>query len=114
MTRLLPRSLSDVRRLLVALLAIALVLRLGGGCEAMAATPAGPAAHASHCTDMSARHGRHAKAESCACVACPALADPARALTGDGPHVSIVPVATPLAGMTGLAGGPAPPPPRFV
>lgn len=113
MARVLPTSVASVRHLLLAVLAIGLVLRMGAGCEATAATPQAPAAHQSHCADMPAKQGKHADARNCACVACPAMGDPARAPAANAFLVTLKPVAAPLAVMTGLPGGPAPPPPRI-
>lgn len=112
MVRVLPRSLVNLRHLLVALLAIGLVLRLGGACEAMAATPAAPAAHQSHCADMPAKPDKPVKFDTAACAMCVTL--PAK-LTAPAANVYVATAdhahAKPHR-LAGTSGGPAPPPPR--
>ncbi|MBB5714969.1 hypothetical protein [Sphingomonas aerophila] len=109
----MPRALPsfDLRRILLALLALGLVLRMGAGCDAMAA-PLKPAAQQSHCTDMPAKPDKPLKMDAAACALCVTLPGATPASYG---------VAVPAAGasdpsrpllLAGLAGGPAPPPPR--
>ncbi|RYD66656.1 MAG: hypothetical protein EOP58_05000 [Sphingomonadales bacterium] len=109
MARILPRSLANARHLLLALLAIAFVLRIGGACEAMAATPSAPAAHQAHCEDLP---GKPDKPDAAACASCVALpvAIPARA--GATSLATLSPVASLTDTLAGLASGPAPPPPK--
>jgi hypothetical protein len=113
MPRILPRSLANIRHLLLALLAVGLVVRMGAGCEAMAATPATPAAHQAHCADSPAKPDRPAKSDVAACALCIALPDAAVAKVGTSPLVGIEPVAVLTDRLAGLAGGPAPPPPKI-
>ena len=113
MARILPRSPTAVRHFLLALLAIGLVLRMGGACEAMAASFAAPAVHEPHCADMPAKPDKPITSNAAACALCIALPDAA------SPRVAsaILPAADPVAALpnrlTGLSGGPAPPPPKI-
>ena len=114
MARFLPRSLLSVRHLLLALLAIGLVLRMGTGCEAMAATPAAPAAHQSHCADMPAKPDKPVKSDVAACALCIALPDAMAAKVGSATLVAVESIAARPNHLSGLSGGPAPPPPKIV
>lgn len=112
MARFLPRSVTNVRQVLLALLAIGLVLRLGGACEAMAAVPQ-PAAAQSHCADMPAHPGKPVKGETVSC----AVFAPMPASCGDAVPTEIViaaaiPARPEAIRLAGLTSGPAPPPPR--
>ncbi|WP_454884639.1 hypothetical protein [Sphingomonas oryzagri] len=113
MARILPRSLANVRHLLLALIAIGLVLRMGAGCEAMAATPSAPAAHQAHCADMPAKPGKPIKADAAACALCVALPDASIATIGTALAPTVQPVASLSYRLAGLVGGPAPPPPKI-
>jgi hypothetical protein len=113
MARVLPLSLANVRHLLLALLAVALILRLGGACEAMAATPATPAVQMSHCADMPAKPDKPTRADVSACALCVALPDPGIAKVANAPLVAIAPVAALLDRLAGLSAAPAPPPPKI-
>ncbi|KQN25805.1 hypothetical protein ASE86_06275 [Sphingomonas sp. Leaf33] len=113
MARVLPRYLADIRHLLLALLAVGLVLRMGAGCEAMAATPAMPMAMQSHCAEMPAKPGKPIKADAAACALCIALPDAAVTKANVPLLVAIAPIAGLYDGLAGLSGGPAPPPPKI-
>lgn len=113
MARILALSFAKVRHLLMAMLAIALVLRMGAGCEAMAATPSGPAAHQAHCADMPAKPDKPTKSDVAACALCIALPDAVAAKVGTAHLAAMGPVASLTNRFVGLAGGPAPPPPKI-
>jgi len=113
MARILPRSLTNVRHLLLTLLTLGLVLRMGGTCEAMAATPATPAAISAHCADMPTKPGKPVKSEVATCALCIALPDATVAKVDATPFISMQPVAALQDRLAGLAGGPAPPPPKI-
>ena len=112
MARFLSQSLTNVRQLLLALLAIGLVLRLGGAYEAMAAVPQ-PPTEPSHCTDMPTHPGKPVKGGTASCAVCA----PMPATRGDAVLTGIViaaaiPARPEAIRLDGLTGGPAPPPPR--
>lgn len=111
--RILPRSLANVRHLLLALLAIGLVLRMGGGCEAMAATPAATAAHQAHCANMPARPDKPTKSNVAACALCIALPDRVPVNQEAALLASMEPVASLCDRLVSLTSGPAPPPPKI-
>lgn len=106
-------SLANVRHLLLALLAVGLVLRIGAGCEATAAVADAPAAHQTHCVDMPAKPDKPVKSEVATCALCIALPDAAVHKVGAAPLVAMQPVAALQNRLAGLAGGPAPPPPKI-
>lgn len=113
MALFLPRSLANVRHLMVALMAIGLVLRLVSACDAMAVTPTTPAAHQPHCADMPAKPDKPVKSEAAACPMCVTLpvnlkASAALEYIENAGH----PLAEPHR-LAGTSGGPAPPPPRI-
>lgn len=110
----IPRSFPQVRRLLMVLLAIGLVLRIGGGCETMAAAPSMPAAHQARCAEMPAKPDNPVKSDIAACALCIALPDAALAKVSAAPLVVTQPVAALHDRLAGLASGPAPPPPKIV
>ena len=112
MARILPRSLANVRHLLLALLALGLVLRMGAGCEAMAAVATTSVAQQSHCADMPGKSGMPAKIDAAACALCAALPDTAPAAIGAPPLVTAEHSAGLSEPLADLAGGPAPPPLR--
>ncbi len=111
MARILPRSLANARHLLLALLAVAFVLRIGGACEAMAATPSAPAAHQAHCADLPGKPDKPVKSEA-ACASCIALPVAAPSRDGATSLATISPLASLTDTLAGLASGPAPPPPK--
>ena len=113
MARIRTLSPWDMRHLLMALLAIALVLRLGGGCEAMAATPTTPAAHKAHCADTPAKPAKPAGWDRAVCGLCIALPDGAIAKVGATSGVPLEPTAGLRGRLVGLERGPAPPPPKI-
>jgi hypothetical protein len=113
MARILPLSIANVRHLLLALLAIGLVLRMGASCEAMAATLQAPAAHNSHCADMPAKPDKPVKSDVAACALCIALPDAATPRVASVIPVTADPVAALSDRLSGLSGGPAPPPPKI-
>lgn len=113
MARVLPRSPTNVRRFLLKLLALGLVLRIGGACEEMVATPTA-AAHQSHCADMPTKPGKPAKTDVTTCALCVALPNAALATVDTVPPVAIKPLALNNDRLAGLTGGPAPPPPKIV
>ncbi|WP_157136946.1 hypothetical protein [Sphingomonas sp. PAMC 26617] len=113
MARILPRSLADIRHLLLALLAVGLVLRMGAGCEAMAATPAMPMAMQSHCAGMPAKPGKPIKSDVATCALCIALPDATVTKASVAPLVAMAPVAGLYDRLAGLSGAPAPPPPKI-
>lgn len=98
---------------MLALFAFALVLRIGGACEAMAATAKAPAFLKDHCAAMPVRSGKPAKSDASACTTCVALpcGIPGRvkAMAPD----AMEPVTSLVGELAGLARGPAPPPPRI-
>lgn len=112
--RVPPLSLANVRHLLLALLAIGLVLRVGGTCEAMAAPPPTPAAHQSHCADMPSKPDKPLNSDVAACALCVALPDATGAKVDSTTLVAAAPVAALPDRLTGHSGGPAPPPPKTV
>ncbi|HVF94667.1 MAG TPA: hypothetical protein VM900_10180 [Sphingomonas sp.] len=105
-----------MRHLLLVLLALGLVVRMGAGCEAMAASVSATATHQTHCADMPAKPDKPVKpvkADVTACALCAALPDSAfsavEAAIFDLPeHASAS-----SARLAGLVGGPVPPPPRI-
>lgn len=116
MARILPRSLADIRHLLLALLAllaVGLVLRMGAGCEAMAATPAMPMAMQSHCAEMPAKPGKPIRSDVATCALCIALPNAVVTKASVAPLVAIAPVAGLHDRLAGLSGAPAPPPPKI-
>jgi hypothetical protein len=113
MARISALSLANVRHLLLALLAIGLVLRVGGACEAMAATPSMPVAHQGHCADMPAKPNKPMKSDVAACALCIALPDAAAAKVGSSFLVTVEPTVALIEPLPGLAGGPSPPPPKI-
>lgn len=112
MARILPRAVANVRCLLLALMAIGLVLFTGAGCGAMAATPSAPAAHQPHCTDTPARPDKPVQAANADCPLCGALPDVAPVMRAATHFDRMEHVAARPIRLAGLAGGPAPPPPR--
>ena len=108
-----PRSLTNLRQLLLALLAIGLALRMGAGCEAMAATPTTPAAHRSHCPDIPNKPDKPIKGDIAACALCGALPDAAPTTTGTVSFDPMEHPSMPPNGLASLANGPAPPPPKI-
>ena len=110
----MPLSLTNLRHLLLALLAVALVLRLGGACEAMAATPATSAVQMPHCAEMPAKPNKHTKVDVSACALCVALPDPAVGEVGATQFIAVAPVAALSDRLAGLSGAPAPPPPKMI
>ena len=106
-------TFANVRHLLLALLAIGLVLRMGAGCEALAAVPTTTVAAASHCEGMPASPGKPMKADLGSCALCYALPDAMVAKDRSMAHVGIDPVAAPAGGLVGMDGAPAPPPPKI-
>lgn len=98
---------------MLALLASALVLRIGGACEAMAATATAPAFLKDHCAEIPAKSGKPAKSDAAACATCVALpcGIPGR-VRAMAPN-AMEPVASLASELAGLARGPAPPPPRI-
>lgn len=110
MIRRRPSSRSLLGRLCVALLAFGLIMRLGGACEAMAAVPATPAAHMADCDRMPAKSAKESLS-ACA-VACVALPDAVEPAVGSVAAVVAEPQPGLTTRLTGLARGPAPPPPR--
>ena len=113
MARILPRSPTAVRHFLLALLAIGLVLRMGGACEAMAAPLAAPAAHKPHCADMPAKPDKPIKSNAAACALCIALPDVTAPRVASATPSAVDPVAALPNRVTGRSGGPAPPPPKI-
>jgi hypothetical protein len=109
-----PKFLENVQHLLLALLVVALVLRIGGACEAMAATPATSAVQMSHCADMPPNSDKPHKADIAACALCIALPEASIAKVGTTPFVAIAPVAALFDRLAGLSGAPTPPPPKMV
>ena len=112
MMRIRALSFADLRHLLLALVAFALVFRMAGACEAMAATPPAPAATEAHCADMPAKPGKPVKSDVAACAFCGALPDTSSQAAA---RIAIKPqghVPTPHADVAGITGGPAPPPPK--
>lgn len=111
-TMLRRRSLfrSVLGRLGVALLALGLVVRLGGACEAMAMPVAAPVAHMAGCDQIPAKPVKHAPS---ACpVSCVALPDAVHPAIEQIAFVAAELQTDTTAKLAGLAGGPAPPPPR--
>lgn len=113
MARILPRFVPSMQHLLLVLLALGLVVRMGAGCEAMAAKGAATAAHQTHCADMPAKPAKPVKTDLAACALCAALPDTAPAPVEAFGFVLPEHVSTPPARLAGLIGGPAPPPPRI-
>jgi len=112
MARILPRF-ANLPQLLLALLTIGLVLRLGVGCEAMAATPPTLAIQQSHCADMPAKPCKAHRTDAAACALCIALPDAAIAKVSSAPLVGIEPFPALDDRLAGLSGAPAPPPPKI-
>ena len=113
MACILPRSLTNLRQLLLALLAIGLVLRMGSGCEAMAATSTTPAAHQSHCADVPNKPDKPIKGFVAACALCGALPYAAPTTTEDVLFDAMEHSSTPPNRLAGLSTAPAPPPPKI-
>lgn len=102
-----PRSL---RRLVLALLTIGLLMRVAMPCEAMAA----PAATTpmTHCAPHGTAPAKPVKAAGADCAVCVTLPDAAAPASHRPLYVAVEPLEAPRGGLHGLAGGPAPPPPR--
>ena len=113
MARILPRSLADIRHLLLALLVVGLVLRMGGGCEAMAATPPMPIATQAHCADMPAKPGKPIKPDVATCALCITLPGSSQSKVASQRLPTMAPLASLTDRLAGLAKGPAPPPPKI-
>ncbi len=113
MAHRLPSYIGTVRRMLLAVLAIALALPMGGVCEAQAAMLAHSVAEPA-CADMPKERHHPVKAASIDCALCVALPGPAAAPDASVPFIAIIPVAGLASRLAGLSGGPAPPPPRIV
>lgn len=107
-------AFANVRQLLLALLTIGLLLRMGAGCEAMAAKPEATAAAASHCDSVPAGLGKPMKVDPANCAFCHAVPD--AAATKDRPAMprAFAPITYPIGDLVGLNGAPAPPPPKAV
>ncbi len=114
MSRILRHPLPGLRRLLVALIAVGLVLRLAGGCEGMAARPEMSTAHVGHCADMPARPAKAPNVEGSTCAWCAALPARMEQRPVGAPILSIVQPPALSASLTSLSSGPAPPPPRAI
>jgi hypothetical protein len=112
MARILPRSMPGIRHLLLALLAVGLVMRLGAGCEAMAAVAVPVAVGDTHCADMPAHPDKPAKLSPSICALCAALPDATPAAAATPCLEKMLLDAAPIAQLAGLDFGPAPPPPR--
>lgn len=109
---LLPYMIS-VRHLVVVFTAVMLVLYMGGGCMAVAATPVTADAELTHCADMPAKADYPEKMDSAAgCLLCIALPDASIAKVGVGTFAAIAPAAMLHDRLAGLSGAPAPPPPK--
>lgn len=104
---------ASIRRLLLTLLATALVLRVGSACEAMAATPSMPAAHQAHCADMPPKPDKPMKSDAAACALCITLPSIEATKAGATPVTALQPVSSLSDTLVGLARGPAPPPPKI-
>jgi hypothetical protein len=113
MARVLSRSLANVRHVLLGLLALGLVLRVGGTCEAMAATPAMPGSHQTHCTDVPAQPDKPLKGDIASCGLCIALPDGTAAVIGTASAPPMAAFAVLADRLTSRAAGPASPPPRI-
>lgn len=113
MVRFLATSRPNVRHVLLTMLALGLVLRVGGACEAMAATQPVAAALQTHCADMPAKPDKPVKSEVATCAPCVALPDAAVAQVAMTSIISIEPVPALQERLAGLAGGPPPPPPKI-
>ena len=109
--RVLPSI--NLRWLMLALLALGLVLRMSAGCEAMAAVPIAPAAHQSHCADMPAKPAKSVEAASADCALCAAMPDGVAPHAATSTYTEVEPTSIGPVRLAGLAGGPAPPPPRI-
>jgi len=114
MERPATRSVSHLRLLLWALLALGLLARVGMPCEAMASPHAAGHAprSASHCAETPASTGKATQAPVGECALCVTLPDAVLPAADGVPYGSIEPAAAGPAGLRGLAGGPVPPPPR--
>lgn len=105
-------SRSPLRRLLVVLMALGLVMRLGGACEAMAAVTTPPAAHQAHCPEAPSTPAEPVEKSAAECALCVALPDTASRGTEPATFTVPQPASAVPTRLAGLAGGPAPPPPR--
>ncbi|WP_445192623.1 hypothetical protein ACT009_01410 [Sphingomonas sp. Tas61C01] len=112
MTLTRPLSIANIRHVLLALLAIGLVLRMGAGCEALAAVPTTTSAAASHCDTMPATPGKPMKVNLASSALCYALPDAAGTKDSPAKPRALEPIASPIGGLFRLDGAPAPPPPK--
>lgn len=112
MVRFLLPYMISVRHLVLAFTAVMLVLYMGGGCMAVAATPMAASGDMAHCADTPAKADQHGKIDGAACLLCIAIPDASIAKVTPSAIRAIAPTPMLHDRLAGLSGAPAPPLPK--